>query len=305
MTYPDGQEPPDDCGLRPSIVLSGLISRYSSQLTDADTRLLDVLVRDPLRGAMENGKDVSSRAGVHPASAVRLARRLGFKGYPEFRNFLRASLTDSGGDFESSAARMAARMMKADGGGVLSSVIDSEIAALKTLSDNVSDVDIRRFSETLRDARRVLVFGRGHASALGSLIALRLARSGYDAIDLGARMHQLPEVLSTIGESDVIWLLAFRKVPRLIEDINRASAARGARILALTDLQAARMEPAPLHQILVSRGPPGDSQSLVVPMTVANAVILDLAAVDNGKSIRSLAAFREFRISGGLPSSAV
>jgi len=288
-----------------SIALSDLISKYSGQLTDADTRLLDVLVRDPLRAAMENGKDVSSRAGVHPASAVRLARRLGFKGYPEFRSFLQASLADGGIDFESSAARMAARVLKTGDSGTLSSVIDSEIAALKTLRDTVSGAHIRRFSETLRGARRVLVFGRGHASALCSLIALRLARSGYDSIDLGSRMHQLPEALSTLCETDVLWLLAFRNVPVIIGDFNRVATARGAKTLALTDLQSARIEPPPHHQILVSRGPPGESQSLVIPMTVANAVILDLAAIDDGKSIRSLANFRDFRINSGLSASAL
>lgn len=285
--------------------LSDLISKYSTQLTDADTRLLDVLVRDPLRGAMENGKDLSSRAGVHPASAVRLARRLGFKGYPEFRSFLRASLTEGGGDFESSAARVAARLMRAEDGGVLSSVLDSEIAALQSVRNNVSDTDIRRFSEALRNARRILVFGRGHASVLSSLIALRLARSGYDAIDLGTRVHQLAEILSSLTEGDVVWLLAFRKAPSIVEDVRRVAAARGSRTLALTDIQNARMEPAPHHQILVSRGAPGESQSLVVPMTIANAVILDLAAIDDGKSLRSLAEFREFRLSSGLPSSSV
>ncbi len=288
-----------------AFALSDLINRYSSQLTDADTRLLDVLVRDPLRAAMENGKDVSTRAGVHPASAVRLARRLGFKGYPEFRNFLRMSLTDGGNDFESSAARMAARLMKAENGGALSSLIDSEIAALNSLKSSASDVDIRRFSETLRDAKRIFVFGRGHASSLSSLIALRLARSGYDAIDLGSRIHQLAEVMTLLGDGDVLWLLAFRKVPNLVDNVHKAAAARSVKVLALTDLQAARMEPSPHYQILASRGQPGESQSLVVPMTVANAVILDLAAIDNGRSIQSLAAFRQFRANGGLPPSAV
>lgn len=282
------------------LALSDLISRHSTRLTEADTRLLDVLVRDPMRGAMENGKDVSSRAGVHPASAVRLARRLGFKGYPEFRSFLRSSLTEGAGDFESSAARMAARLMRAETGGVLASLIDSEITALSNIRTSVSDADIRGFSETLRDARRILVFGRGHSSALCSLVALRLVRSGYDAIDLGTQIHQLHEILSGLTEGDVLWLMAFRKAPNLIEQVSTVAAKKGVRTLALTDLRASRIQPAPHKQISVSRGQPGESQSLVVPMTVANAVILDLAAIDGGKSIAALDRFREFRANSGV-----
>lgn len=285
------------------LALSDLISRHSTRLTDADTRLLDVLIQDPIRAALENGKDVSSRAGVHPASAVRLARRLGFKGYPEFRGFLQSSLTEGGGDFESPAARMAARLVKAESDGLLASVLDSEIAALQQARNSVSDTDIRAFSTCLRDSRRVFVFGRGHFAALSSLIALRLNRSGYEAIDLASQMHQLAEVLSTLSAEDVVWLLAFRRAPPLLQEVRDIASQRGAITLAVTDVGGTRIDPPADHQILVSRGEPGESQSLVVPMTIANAIILDLASIDNGRSIKSLGEFKSFRASSRLTMS--
>ena len=281
-------------------LLGDLISRNSTKLTEADTRLLDVMMRDPIRAAMENGKAVSFRAGVHPASAVRLARRLGFKGYPEFRTFLQANLIEGGGDFESSAVRMAARLVRAEDGGVLSSVLDSEIAALQQVRNAVSDADVRGFSEVLRDCRRVFVFGRGHSAALASLIALRLNRSGYPAVDLASQMHLIAEALVTLGSGDVVWLLAFRKSSPLIHQIRKIAAERGAKVLALTDLLSARIDPAPDRQISVSRGEAGESQSLVVPMTIANAVILDLAAIDGGRSLHALSGFKAFRADCGL-----
>ncbi len=280
--------------------LGELISRHSSRLTEADTRLLDVLVQDPIRAAMENGKDVSFRAGVHPASAVRLARRLGFKGYPEFRSFLQANLMEGRGDFESPAARMAARLVRAEEGGLLASLLDGEIAALNNVRNTVSDADIRSFSQSLRDSRRIFVFGRGHASVLAGLIALRLVRSGYQATNIAAQMDQLPEYLCSLSQGDVLWLLSFRRVAPVLHEVCRIAAGRGAVTLALTDLQGTRIDPAPDHHISVSRGEPGQSQSLVVPMTIANAVILDLAAIDEGRSIQALGELRAFRATTDL-----
>jgi DNA-binding MurR/RpiR family transcriptional regulator len=277
------------------LALSDLISRHSTRLTEADTRLLDVLLQDPVRAAMDNGKDVSSRAGVHPASAVRLARRLGFKGYPELRAFLQNSLTAGGNDFESPAARMAARLVKAEDDGLLASVLDSEIAALQQARNSVSDADVRAFSQALRDGRKIYIFGRGHFAALGSLLALRLTRSGYDAIDLASQMHRMVETLTLLSSEDVVLLLAFRKAPPLLQELRELAAERGAKTLALSDVGGVRIDPAPDHQILVSRGKPGESQSLVVPMTITNAIILDLASIDGGHSINALNAFRSFR----------
>lgn len=280
--------------------LGDLISRNATRLTDADARLLGVLMEDPVRAAMENGKVVSSRAGVHPASAVRLARRLGFKGYPEFRSFLQANLIEGDGDFESPAARIAARLVRAEEGGLLASVLDSEIAALEQVRTSVSDADIRAFSQSLRASRRVFVLGRGHSSTLSSLIAIRLKRSGYDAVDLSGQLNQLAETVATLGPGDVVWLLAFRKITPIIREVRSIARTLGAKALFLTDILNARIDPAPDHQILVSRGHAGESQSLVVPMTVANAVILDLAAIDDGRSLQALAAFKAFRADGGL-----
>lgn len=237
---------------------------------------------------------------MHPASAVRLARRLGFKGYPEFRSFLQASLTDGGIDFESPAARMAARLVRAEDNGLLASVLDSEIAALQQVHNSVSDADIRAFSEALRDARRIFIFGRGHFAALSSLIALRLNRSGYEAIYLADQIHQLPEALMRLSSRDVVWLLSFRKALPLLQEVRDLAAKRGARTLAVTDVGGTRIDPAPDHHIRVSREDPGETQSLVVPMTIANAIILDLASIDNGRSINSLNEFRSFRASSGL-----
>lgn len=285
--------------------LHDLVSRNSARLTAADGRLLEVLMRDPVRAALDNGSVVSSRAGVHPASAVRLARRLGFAGYPEFQGFIQASLLEGDEDFESPAARMAARLARADGEGLLASVLDSEIAALDQVRKTISDANIRSFSECLRGSRRIFVLGRGHSSTLAALIALRLNRSGYPATDLGSQMQQLPEALAGMGEGDVLWLLAFRKTAPLIQEVRTVAAARGAKTLALTDLRAARIDPAPDHQIAVSRGAAGESQSLVVPMTIANAVILDLAAIDGGRSIRALEEFKTFRADSVLSRALV
>jgi DNA-binding MurR/RpiR family transcriptional regulator len=280
--------------------LRDLISRNSTRLTPADSRLIDVLIQDPMRAAMDNGAAVSSRAGVHPASAVRLARRLGFSGYPELRSFIQTSLVESEGDFESPAARMAARLVRAEDGGLLASVLDSEISALRQVRNTVTDADIRAFSERLRDARRIYVLGRGHAASLSELIALRLNRSGYETVDLGSQMHQLPEALDAMGSGDVLWLLAFRKASPLVHEVQAVATQKAAKTLALTDLRAARLDPSPDHHIAASRGAAGESQSLVVPMTIANAIILDLASIDDGRSIRALGAFKAFRAGSGL-----
>ncbi|WP_174803092.1 MurR/RpiR family transcriptional regulator [Martelella limonii] len=278
--------------------LSELVALNAERLTEADSRLLDVLLQNPFRAALENGREISSRAGLHPSSAVRLARRLGFDGYPEFRTFLQNSLVEEGEDFDNGAARVAARLLRADEGALVSSVIDSEIAALENARKAVHDGQIRTFSETLRDCRRIYVVGLGHFGALAHLVNLRLNRSGYAACDLTATPNLMRETLMAMTAQDVLWLFAFRSPPPLMHDIRSVAASRGATTLAITDVAGGRFTPAPDHHITVSRGTLGQSQSLVVPMTIANTIILDLAAIDNGRSLKAIEDFDRFREEG-------
>ena len=265
-----------------------LISHHSDKLTEVDTRLLDVLSEDPVRAAMENAREISARAGVHPASAVRLAKRLGFDGYPELKAFLRDSLMQGGEDFEDPGARMAARLTRSRDAGLLASAIASEINALRQLGETLSDAHVRAAAEALRGARRVFLFARGHGTALAQLMTLRLTRSGYAAVDLAHAGPRLPDRLAQIEPSDVLWLFSFRKPEKLTLDVAAYAHEIGAHRVAITDLGGGRLTPKPDLQLSASRGGAGEAQSLTVPMTIANAIILDLAAIDDGKSMRAL-----------------
>ena len=275
--------------------LKTLIARYSDQLTAADTRLLDVVMEDPVRAALGTGKDISGRANVHPAAAVRLARKLGFPGYPEFRDFLRRSLAEDRADFQRPAARIAARLSRNTGRSTLTAIIDSEVAVLERLAASVSEDDIRSAAAAIARARRVFVYGRGHAEALSGLVARRLRRSGHDVVDLADFGEQPAEALLAMGDTDLLWLFVLREPrTRALRYLQAAAACRAA-TLAVVDLGGGRLKPKPDLQIMAARGSAGESQSLVAPMTVANAIILELAAIDDGRSLRALERYADLR----------
>ncbi|WP_394196811.1 MurR/RpiR family transcriptional regulator [Litoreibacter albidus] len=283
--------------------ISQIITQNFEKLTDADTRILKVLTSDPIRGAFENSTEVSSRAGVHPASAVRLARRLGFSGYPEFRSFLQNSLMEGQGEYADPTARIAARIARAGEGGLLSSLIDSEVAALEHLRESVRDAQVREFAEVLLGARRIYTAGTSHGTALAKLMAMRLRRSGYDAVDLGGvGQHQI-EWVYTMTDRDVLFLSCFRGTTQQLKHLTDIATERGATCLLLCDVDEDYLKGEKTKQICVSRGGAGESQSLVVPMTIANTIILDLASIDAGKTMRSLNAFKRVRESYRCASS--
>lgn len=275
--------------------LQKLIAIHSDRLTSTDARLLDILLQDPVRAAMDTGKDVSGRANVHPAAAVRLAKRLGFPGYPEFRSFLRDNLTAGEDDFRSPAARVMARLARSEDSSPLSAIVESEISALAGLRESVNDEDISRAAVAIAKAQQVYVFGRGHAASLSSLLSRRLRRSGYKVVDIAAHVTTPAELLLNLMPEELLILLVFREpTPEVLELLSAAKSA-GTTVLAITDVGGGRLDPRPDFHIAAPRGGAGESQSLVVPMTITNAIILELASVDDGRSINALARYGELK----------
>lgn len=94
-----------------------------------------------------------------------------------------------GRGFRKSLARMAARVVWVEDGGLLTLVLDSEITALRQVRHAVSDADIRAFPQ----ACATVVGFWSSADICGALIPCCASpqSSGCEAVDLANRMHQL------------------------------------------------------------------------------------------------------------------
>ena len=61
------------------------IKAKSKKLTDADQKLVATMLTNRAEAAFLSGPQIAQRAGVHEATATRLAQKLGYKGFPDLR----------------------------------------------------------------------------------------------------------------------------------------------------------------------------------------------------------------------------
>src|SRR5690606_13374694 len=139
-----------------STTLKQAVADYPNALTEADERLLRVLLANPTESAFLSSAEISRRAGVHQASAVRLAQKLGFEGYPELREALRADVVRASEPAERVRKRLG--QMEND---ILGQLVSSEAQALLDLPRHVTQGQLEAAAELLIGAGRVYLFGRG------------------------------------------------------------------------------------------------------------------------------------------------
>jgi DNA-binding MurR/RpiR family transcriptional regulator len=260
------------------------VTLSQEQLTEADERLIRALLTNPTESAFLSAADIASRAGVHQASAVRLAKKLGFKGYPQLRASLQQELMQA----SEPALRLERRLSSMAGDDLLGALIGSEIQALLKITQHVTQVQLERAAQMLLAGRRVLLFARGHATSLVEFMQRRLRRMGLMPTAITAEGRDLAEQVLTLRQDDVVLAFAFHRTPPGLIPLLEHAQQVGAATLLISDTTGPLIRPQPDVLLAAPRGDEQEFQTLTVPMTLCNALILTLARSDTPRSIEAL-----------------
>jgi len=250
------------------------VQTVASSLTGTESRLVAELMQAPREIALGTSAEFAARIGAHEATTSRLARKLGFASYAAFRDELRAEFLGSG----SPSHRVTQTLSEVQDKGYLPLLIAEEIAALSRLSDYVQDARIIAAARHLNRAR-VFLFARGNAEALAVLMDRRLRRMGIATVVLRGDARDLAEQSLTLGPEDAVLLFAFRRQPRDYARLIGLARQRGAATVAISGSLGPSLSPAADLLLAAPRSGGRDGfQTLTVPMTICNALVLAVAA---------------------------
>jgi DNA-binding MurR/RpiR family transcriptional regulator len=263
--------------------LQSALLEADDRLTDSDRRLAAALLADPAQASYISANEAARLGGVHPTSAVRFARKLGYENYSDLRAHMRSKIMQTP---VVSAQRMRARLQQAQHAGSLHSVVEGDVRALQQIPTQVSEQQITQLTQLIMQAPSILIVGLGHAGMLARYFSLRLRRSSYPAIGLDRIDWRCEDELALAKKDSLLLCIVFRKVDKPIEALMTKARSLGIRVAVITDLM--QLRPKPDLALAANRGSEGESQSLAVPMALCNAVILDLARKDEGRSMNAL-----------------
>ncbi|SEF15589.1 MurR/RpiR family transcriptional regulator [Jiangella alba] len=265
------------------MTLQERLAEHAGRLTQADRQLLEVVLSHPTEAAFLPAGEVAGRAGVHQATATKLAQKLGYPGYPALREALQHDLLGGA----TPAERVRRRLEHAGADGPLESLIADEIAALHDLPRHVSQDAVDAAARLILGAGHVYVYGRGNATVLVELLHRRLRRYGLRSTPLPTSGRDLAEHLVGLREGDVVVAFAFLNPPRHLSAVLGRARSAGSRSLLITDTLTT-LDERPDHVLAAPRGSGREFQSLTVPMAVTNSLILTLARLEPDRTLQAL-----------------
>ena len=242
-------------------------------LSVSEKRVVSVLLASS-EPAVLTAAEVATKASTHESTVVRLAQKLGYRGYPE----LRADLARDSGTSTTESA-----MMRADSGPDIGSFITDEVAAMTRLPEFVSQADLAAAARTLHDVRTVYLYATSDEKPVLEVLARRLRRLGKVVVLLGFSAKDLAEHFVSFDSSCALISFALREAPTHLAPLVSEAQRRGGATILITDVPGHHFRPAPSHLLAAVRASDSEYNTLLIPIALCYALQLAIYHLEPGR----------------------
>ncbi|TRW99189.1 MurR/RpiR family transcriptional regulator [Paracoccus sp. M683] len=261
------------------------ISQQAAHLTPNERRLAETVIESPTTAALGTASDLARIVGVHEATASRLVRKLGFDSYAAFRDALREEFIAT----RDPATRFEKTIAETPAGTILGSLAQTEAQALSRIEDFITADQIADAAGLMMAAPRIFIYGYGNAEVLALMMTKRFRRFGKDVHHMTPDPRGLAEQALGMQAGDALLTFAFRRPPRAYAALIQTAHEAGAASIVISGNSGALLSPRPDHLLAAPRsGDPDAFQTLTVPMTVCNAIIIAAGQTAKDTSLKKL-----------------
>lgn len=217
---------PDETFIQPGAGPSAQLRAGLGGLPDAERRVAELLLAEPTSAGYDSVGRLAERAGVSPATVVRLSRRLGYAGYAALKLAIahEAGRADQFGYSRAQAGSTAPlheRVMADDAHSIRGGAVAIDAAAF--------DAAV----QAIAGAGHVMFAGVGGSAAVSALAAFRFAALGVRVINtMDALVQHL--MADTLRAGDVCVAISHTGESRDTIDVATAASGAGAVTIGVT-----------------------------------------------------------------------
>lgn len=280
---------------QPRTTVAEKLRLKSGELTATERKLMVALFANYPMAGLVSITEFARSAGVSTPSVLRLAKKLGFAGFPALQEKLRSELS---AQLQNPIAKHDRWTAAAPDTHILNRFAT---AAMDNLSASLKLLDPRAFDAIvalLADRRRKVFLGGGRIThALASYLCVHLQMARPDVNLLPATPSLWPQRLLDIAKNDLLLLFDIRRYDARMLELAAIAKERGARVVLITDQWISPIARLAVHSLPLRIEAPSSWDSNIVPLFVAEALV---AAVVNATwpetqaRIRDLEALSDF-----------
>ncbi|MDQ1455100.1 MAG: hypothetical protein QOH28_720 [Actinomycetota bacterium] len=266
------------------------VAERGDDLAPAERRVAELLVDLGPEATLLSAAALAEQLGTSDATVVRTAKSLGYSGLAEMRRALAAY-----GDNPPLGERLRRTLEQSPGGDLFASAIRNHLAAIETLTRNVSPSAFQEAVAILAGADRVVWRGVGpsaHLAAYGQLLTQRIGKPSSALVHTGT---SFADELLTLAPNDAIVVFAYGQLQSHVRVLLGHAETLNAPVVLITDTLGRKLDDAVNATLQCGRGAPGLFASHATTLVVIEAVVVALAATNQAEAESSLTNLNELR----------
>lgn len=255
-------------------IIEARFDGLSPQLRVAARFALD----SPDRMAVHSMREVANQVNVMPATMSRLAIRLGFKSYTDFRNRFKERILPETGTYAARARQLQMRSSATASSAFLKEMAETDTDNIERSFSQSEEGAFQSAAESLIRAEKIYVVGLRKCYPVAYFFHYATRHFFPAALLLEGRAGLFGEEIAAIQSTDVLLAVAFD--PYTKETVQAVNAAHhvAATVISVTDSNVSPLAERATHLFLASNRSPSFYRSLVGAMALAQALV---AAVVN------------------------
>ena len=284
--------------MKRNVIVKDLLDDRKAELTPAERLLSDSLLRDYPVAGLQSVTKLAEAAGVSTPTVIRLARKLGFDGYPELQAALR----------EEASAQIKQPILKREswpsGPKGSSAFRGFAEAVFDNLNQTIERLDTKTFKAVARclaDPRRKIVLSGGRITRSNAdyfFNHLQIIRPGVTLLSQSPNVW--PQYLLDMGPKSVLVIFDIRRYERDLGKLAQLAREKGAVIVLLTDQWGSPISKIADHTFNAAVEVPSSWDSTLAINLIVEALIAEVqaqrwdTAKDRIESLEEM--FRETRL---------
>jgi DNA-binding MurR/RpiR family transcriptional regulator len=258
----------------PKLDFNQQVSNYFADLTKSEKQIANFLRNNQNDAAFLSAAEIAEALDISEATVVRFARTLGYPSYPA----LRASFQDAFKTRLTHSSRILSRLNEMpEKGDIFERLTMMEIDYLTQALESVDREEFDKAVKLTMENKRFFVFGTGPSVTLVDLMQIRLSRFGKSVIPLKSSGREVLDSLLTLSPDDILYVICFYNLNPTLKLVLDYASEIGCKIILITDTLETLIGDKADVVLAAKRGPVSEFHSMVVPMTIINALLLSVA----------------------------
>lgn len=254
-------------------LISIIQSRYP-KMSKGQKLIAQYIIKNYDKVAFMTASKLGDTVGVSESTVVRFANALGYSGYPKLQDALQELIKNK---LTTVQRVKMSNEDYSDDTAILSKVLKSDIDNIKATSEDIDEKAFEEASNKILKSRKIYILGMRSSFTVAQYLAFYLNvildNVQLIRIDMGDPYQQIVRM----NEDDILIVFSFPRYSKQSHQVAKYAKSKGAYIVSITDSAFAPIASLSDNILLAKSNMASFVDSLVAPMSVANALIISVA----------------------------